>query len=286
MGGVVESAVPQVSSSSDPYHHERRFLLTRSQATAFFSAVARHTALQTYDDGRPISYTRTTYFDTDDLEYFRSCAGEQASRLRVREYATASSLEDVPVLSPLAFLELKRHSGSDREKLRLTAPSALLRQLIQRRTLPALDQEGLAYDGDLDVLRRALAAPTLAPRLTTWYRRTCITGEDKRVRITYDENLSFCRPRPVSRLGTDVGIEVAPRPNDVIAAGPPRVLEIKHWGDLPGWLASAVADLMPAPQFSKFRVGMIALTRKAIAPALETTARERAVPPLALGARQ
>ncbi len=115
MGGVVESAVPQVASSSDPYHHERRFLLTRSQAAAFFAAVARHTAIETYDEGRPISYTRTTYFDTDDLDYFHSCSGPNACRLRVREYATAASLEDAPVLSALAFLELKaeprRRSG-------------------------------------------------------------------------------------------------------------------------------------------------------------------------------
>src|SRR4029079_15274534 len=130
--------------------------------------------------------------------------------------------------------------------------------------------------GDLEMLERALAAPTLAPRLTTWYRRSSATGEEKRVRITYDENLSFCRPRPVSRLGTDIGIEVSPRPNDVVAAGPPRVLEIKYWGQLPAWLASAVADLGPAPHFSKCRVGMIALSRKAIAPTLDTAPDERA----------
>jgi hypothetical protein len=285
MGGVVESAVPRVSSSSDPYHHEQRFLLTRSQVASFFASVAQRARLETYDEGRPISYTRTTYFDTDALDYFRSCAGEHACRLRVREYATASSLEDAPVLSTLAFLELKQNSGADREKLRVTAPPAVLRRLIQRRTLPPLAEGGLALDGDLALLQRALGAETLAPRLTTWYRRTCVTAEEKRVRITFDENLSFCRPRPVSRLGTDIGIEVAPRPNDVIAAGPPRVLEIKYCDELPDWLAAAVAGLRPAAHFSKFRVGMIALSRKETARALETASRERAAAPLALGAR-
>ncbi len=113
-----------------------------------------------------------------------------------------------------------------------------------------------------------------------------MTGEGKRVRITFDENLSFCRPRPVNRLGTDIGIEVAPRPNDVVAAGPPRVLEIKYWDDLPGWLAGAVAALRPAAHFSKFRVGMIALARKAIVPEFDAATQERATARFALTARQ
>lgn len=288
MGGVVESAVPQVASSqiasqmasTDPYQHEQRFILPRAQAVAFFAAVARHTTLETYDENRPISFTRTTYFDTDALDYFRSCAGPHACRLRVREYATAASLEDAPMLSALAFLELKKNTGSDRAKLRVTAAPAALRRLIQRRELPIENASGLeaalAFDGDLETLRQALATPTMAPRLTTWYRRTCLAAEQRRIRITFDENLSFCRPRPVSRLGTDIGIEVAPRPNDVVASGPPRVLEVKYWGELPDWLASALAGLKPAAQFSKFRAGMIALGRRAIVPATDARATDAA----------
>ena len=170
MGGV-ESAVPRVASSNDPYQHEQRFLLTRAQAASFFAAVARHTRAETYDDGRPISYTRTSYFDTDALDYFRSCAGPHASRLRVREYASAASLEDTPILG-LSFLELKTNTGSDRTKFRITAASATLRLLIQRREFPFGDNRRHDLRRRIGkTLRQALAAPTLAPRLTTWYRR-------------------------------------------------------------------------------------------------------------------
>jgi SPX domain protein involved in polyphosphate accumulation len=284
MGGV-ESAVPRVASSNDPYQHEQRFLLTRTQAVAFFAAVARHTKAETYDAGRPVSYTRTSYFDTDALDYFHSCAGPDASRLRVREYASASSLEDTPILSALAFLELKTNNGSERTKFRITAASATLRLLIQRRELPFSEHGGVTLDGDLETLRRALTAPTLAPRLTTWYRRTCLSAEDRRVRITYDENLSFCHPRPVARLGTDIGIEVAPRPNDVVAAGPPRILEVKYWGELPDWVASPLKDLKEAPHFSKFRMGMMALGRKALVPSHESGDKDRATTGFAATAR-
>jgi hypothetical protein len=59
-----------------------------------------------------------------------------------------------------------------------------------------------------------------------------------------------------------VGAEVGPSPADVIAPGPARILEIKHWGDRPLWLTWALDGLQPAPDFSKFRIGMAAMERK------------------------
>ena len=98
----------------------------------------------------------------------------------------------------------------------------------------------------------------MAPRLTTWYRRAAMTAESGRVRITLDERLTFCRPQNVGV----VGAEVAPSPADVIAPGPARILEIKHWGDRPVWLTWALTGLQPAHDFSKFRIGMGAMARK------------------------
>ena len=98
----------------------------------------------------------------------------------------------------------------------------------------------------------------MAPRLTTWYRRACMTAEAGRVRITLDEHLTFCRPQQIGTVGCVVG----PRPEDVIATGPARVLEIKLGGGMPDWLARALDGLRPAPQFSKFRMGMIAMNQR------------------------
>jgi SPX domain protein involved in polyphosphate accumulation len=106
----------------------------------------------------------------------------------------------------------------------------------------------------------------MAPRLTTWYRRACLTGEGGRVRITLDEHLTFCRPQT---LGT-VGALVRPRGDEVIATGPARILEIKLWGDMPDWLAHAVDGISPAPKFSKFRTGMMAMAQKLGSPPLES----------------
>jgi len=59
-----------------------------------------------------------------------------------------------------------------------------------------------------------------------------------------------------------VGAEVAPSPAEVVAPGPARILEIKYWGDRPAWLARALEGLEPAHGFSKFKMGMAAITRK------------------------
>jgi len=247
MSGVVESS-----------EHEERFILTRAQVTQFFAAIGRRATLETYDRGRPIAYTRTTYFDTDDSVYLRSCDGPIARRLRLREYAMAASLEDAPVLSAIACLELKQTMGTARSKVRLQASPTLLRRLIdlQGRRDPAF--ASLEPLSALASMERELALPTMAPRLTTWYRRAAMTAESGQLRITLDERLTFCRPQHVGV----VGAEIAPSPTDVVAPGPARILEIKHWGDRPVWLAWALQGLAPARGFSKFAMGMAALNRK------------------------
>ena len=95
-----------------------------------------------------------------------------------------------------------------------------------------------------------------------------MTAESGRLRITLDERLTFCRPQIIGV----VGAEVAPSPADVIAAGPARILEIKHWGERPPWLARALEGMEPAHGFSKFKMGMEAMSRK-----LEALVRPMAV---------
>jgi hypothetical protein len=248
--------------STDPFVHEQRYLLTRLQVSRFFSEVGRRAVLETYDRARPISFTRTTYFDNDALDFYRSCEETVARRLRVREYAVAASRDDAPVLSPIASIELKQNAGDKRSKVRLPASPELLRRLIERRGQPDSALVAQASPQALAIISAELGAPTVAPRLTTWYRRACFTGEAGRVRITLDEHLKFCRPQSVTSIGTEIGTEVAPDAKAVVAAGPPRILEIKYWGEMPSWLARALDGLRPAPGFSKFRMGMIALGQR------------------------
>src|SRR6185369_6110201 len=241
----------------DPFEHEQRFLLTQDQALTFLVEIHPRVALELYDRARPISFTRTTYLDTDDYSYLRSCDGPTARRLRVREYAYARNFADTPVLSGICFLELKQNAGTTRSKVRLSAPAETLELIIRGRAVMDISGHGEASDGErltaAAAIANELAAHRVSPRLTTWYRRTCLAAEGGRVRITMDEGLLFCRPQPLGRPGQAVA------PVDVVGYGPARILEIKHWGDEPGWLSQATAELSPAPSFSKFRMGMAGL---------------------------
>jgi hypothetical protein len=257
MGGAVEMTTPsqntpnQKTANNDPFDHELRYLLSHGEMRRFLDAIAARAAIEIYDPLRPVSYTRTTYLDTDDLTYFRTGEGGPARRLRVREYAVAASAKDAPVLSGVAFVELKEHDGPTRRKLRLAASPAEIAQLLaDRKAGPSSNMTA----GQAE-LARELAIPTMAPRLATWYRRLCLTAEARRVRITLDENLTFCRPQAIG----DVGGLASPREREVIAAFPARVLEVKHCGEMPFWLGPALESLQPAACFSKFRMGMTAL---------------------------
>ncbi len=247
MGGAVETSTP----SNDPFDHELRYLLSRAEMRRFLDAIAARAAIEIYDPERPISYTRTTYLDTDDLAYFRTGDGAPARRLRVREYAVAATAKGTPVLSGVTFVELKQHDGPARRKVRLAAsPAEIVRLLAQRQAGPAPGMTAAEVE-----IARELALPTMAPRLATWYRRLCLTGDARRVRITLDENLTFCRPQPIG----ETGALAAPREREVVAAFPARVLEVKYCGEMPLWLGPALESLQPADSFSKFRMGMTAL---------------------------
>lgn len=239
---------------------EQRFLLTHAQTVAFLRAVSAHTMPELHDRARPLSFTRTTYLDSVDLAYLRSCAGRVARRLRLREYAAASTLLEPPLLTGDCFLELKESAGTVRSKIRLAAPRYVLERIIEGSIDIDSGLDCLADAGAknaLAALRAEIAARRPVPCLTTWYRRASLSGEDGRVRLTLDQGLSFCEPQPLGDPGDDA------RPSGVIARGPARVLEVKLHGQRPAWLEQATAGLAPAPSFSKFQMGMVALRRRA-----------------------
>jgi hypothetical protein len=248
MAGAVDTNTP----SNDPFDHEQRFLLSRTEMRRFLQAIAPRAAVEIYDPQRPISYTRTTYLDTNDLVYFSAAEGAPARRLRIREYAVAASPDDEPVLSGVAFIELKQHEGAARSKVRLSASPAEIAQLIARHDV---HRPAAAHAAPWSAIALELSLPTMAPRVATWYRRLCLTGEGRRVRITLDENLTFCRPQPIG----DAGAPAAPPAKEIVAAFPARVLEVKYCGEMPVWLQPALEPLETADAFSKFQMGMTAL---------------------------
>lgn len=211
------------------YEYERKFLLDANRAQAFWDVAAARFPSQ--ESVRPC-HVRTTYFDTEDLAYHRASFAGVRRRLRVREYAQASATGSDFSPAERCFLELKQSSDGVRHKLRVE----------------------MAPDEVESHLEEIAGAPMIA-WVATLYRRRALQDESG-LRITLDDHLLLCRPLP---FGSPLALL---QPNDVLAHGPPFVLELKFANVPPPWLVDALTDLREAVGFSKFDLGMSAIDRR------------------------
>ena len=250
----------------DELEYERRFILDRGQTEAFLTATADQIQLADHHRQSPVAYTRTTYLDTPDLDYLRSCTdhtaglGAIARRLRIREYAAAVDAEVCPNLTGICFIELKESMGSMRKKRRFAAPRGVLANMVRSRgELDPEWAEPASGSRSLAEIRRRLERARLRACLVTWYRRWSFRAKTAPIRITLDEGLAFSRPPGVATMcasGTCSLSGQPAQPGQVVSYGPGRVLEIKLKGRAPAWLAAAMDALPEAPEFSKFQTGM------------------------------
>ena len=233
---------------------ERRYLVDLSQAGRVLAAAGKELEVEVHDRKRPVAYSRTLYLDSDDLLHLRSSEGAVTSRLRVRQYASAASLDEAPRITPIAYLEYKENAGPARRKTRLAAPGESLAQLLRGDLEDQALRRDVARFATFRAIEPALRNGGLRARLTTWYRRLSLAGDG--VRVTLDEGLVFCPPVPPLEAGRSA------EPASSFARGPGAVLEVKLSGRAPAWLGRATTGLMAASSFSKYQAGMAALVGK------------------------
>ncbi len=226
-----------------PPEIEERYLVAPGEARVFLARAADHLPADFFDPARPIAFVRTTYFDTDDLELFRS---QRRRRIRLREYAGAPGRDGIPTLTGVCAFEQKESNGAERRKARFAGDRGDLQRLLRRGPHRPIDPD----------LARAAAdvrSGRLRPRLTTFFRRRSHTGDG--IRITLDERLLFARPVRLGRAGEPA------EPADPVGHGPTLVLEIKLTGPRPRWVDEAARGFLLVNRFSKFKEGMLALSR-------------------------
>lgn len=203
---------------------ERKFLLDTETANDIWLRASDRLQPQVRDATRPVTYHRTTYFDTPDHAYYRG-TGPVATRVRVREYATAAHDGEALQLMRPCFLELKQSAHGLRKKARMEIEG------------PDLPGQLVRFCGN-----------GLLPCLTTWYRRSALTDDSEGIRMTLDMDIRYCAPE-------DIGGPCR-APATEFGRASTLVLEIKTWGPLPSWLRALVLRLEEAAEFSKFRAGM------------------------------
>jgi hypothetical protein len=226
---------------------ERKYLLPDAQADQLVALLSARLSPEVHDVTRPVAYARTTYLDTAGLTLFATSDGVVRRRLRVREYAAASRLGAPPELTGVCFLELKESAGVQRSKVRFPGRVEEIRRIVSGRREPQW-LRCLAEHPHMREIGVALENRWLQPCVATWYRRISFAGDH--LRVTVDAELSYARP---ALPGAPID------PEAVVQRAPMRVLEIKAMAPWPAWLSRALAAHRPAPGFSKFREGVLAL---------------------------
>jgi hypothetical protein len=237
-----------------PAEIEHRFLVDGAEARTFLDRIAEHVPPEVHDPARPVEYVRTTYFDSDDLQLFRTQLRSGRRRVRVREYAAATDAEPIPLLSGVVAFELKESTGQTRRKQRMSAEPEQIAELLAGPTELRIQSAPLRRAAE------AIRSGRLRPRLTTFFRR--VSHAAGGIRVTLDEQINFARPVAIGRVGDPA------EPADIVGRGPQLILEVKRRGEPPDWLASAMRELLLMTQFSKFRDGLLAAQRaEALRPA-------------------
>lgn len=234
---------PPLPESSREEDHERRFQPSGEALRTVLRDTRHWMTPCVYDSGLPFAFTRTTYFDTEELDFLGSCRAGRPQRLRLREYAGTVDLAHPPVLSGVRFLEVKTNTGERRTKVRTPLSADEAEALLSGKPLP---------EGNVaaSLLRQASPAPVM-PWVTAWYRRSTYATPDASVRLTVDEGLVFALPPERSMTG---GLAA---PSRLLHRDPATLLEVKWRGGGPPWLKWLLWSLEPfETQGSKFEQGM------------------------------
>lgn len=229
--------------------YEFKFTLSLERMQEFFAASTGLLVDKVYDPGRPVAFSRTTYFDSADRKYLASSGTAHSRRLRVREYAAAAA-EGAPVeLTGLCYLELKTNIAGQRSKQRLAVSHEDMIEMLDTRRVHLTHRRSHHRADVIRALSEELADPTLRPLVTTWYRRRTLVDRDERVRVTIDTDLAFCPPTSFDRVPPEV----------VFSWADYCIVEVKYQ-EAPPWLGSILAELGEPQRLSKYALAMQALS--------------------------
>jgi hypothetical protein len=145
---------------------------------------------------------------------------------------------DLALLRGSRHVRLREYGGAPRTGGAPTFGGPAWLEVKEREGSIRRKQRFQAEQADVDVL---LAGDGLEPQVTVLYQRTSFSAaEGDEVRVTVDQQITYRAPR----AGTP------------FAEGPDVIVEVKHRGETPAWLAAATARLTETPAFSKFRHAM------------------------------
>ena len=248
---------PDLGRQDGVRHHdrERRHLLDRGDVKELLTRLRAVAKERLYDPERPYAYARTVYLDTPELEYLQSSTRGTTRRVRIRRYASAATPVGPACYVGASYLEVKESSALGRAKLRIAVPAPAVSRLVHGGLTLETYAGSLSTFPVLADLSRKLRSHLLSPTIATWYRRRSFVAVKDEVRLTIDQELSYCLAS-----AADLDAERA-GPDRAYRRGDPVVVEVKWRGDLPAWVDDVFAGFPEAHLFTKYRAGM-QLTRR------------------------
>lgn len=205
---------------------DRKYLLPLETAAALVSALAPDLRVLEIDARRWFGY-RSTYYETDGLDSFRSAATARRRRFKVRrrDYVdTGGSWLEVKTRTGRGHARKVRRPLTDEAGMTCPGSPPDLASAGPTR----LDLASMAFvEGELAAAGVAVPEGRLVPSLVTAYRRTTLLVATEGARLTIDTDLRWSDPtslpvRQAARLHRLIVVETK-------SAGPPGAADRHLW---------------------------------------------------------
>ncbi len=209
-------------------------------------------------NGEASSYRISLYLDTAERTF---SVGELENRtvstkIRIKEYYQLRDAE--PVFGERCFVEVKTRSGQMVEKSRFALDRADVAKVLEKGPAPTQEPAVRSAHEAFEATRKGKA---LYPLFVAHYRRYTLQDSDSRLRITFDDMVSFHLP-PDDVLSHTTGCTRRDLPPPLLME-PMWVVEIKTLGASPSWLDD-ILDQGRQVAYSKFGTGVGELHRRGL----------------------
>jgi hypothetical protein len=238
-----ETADRFVQPESKP-RHEERFIASEELTRLAMRTAGSH--LQLAQDDRPYQWSTTAYCDTYGWAVYRAAEQGAALRLRFREYHRTRPEEAFS--SARLWLELKEDTADMSRKERFEISGDAVPAFLRGET-------DLTKNAGLGPKANELVSAGARPVVVTQYNRLAYAGPEDQIRITADHNLIYLAIPWTTNADDAIPVRIGP----ILARETDVVIEMKWFGELPGWaeeLHGYLRQRAPADRPSKFVVAM------------------------------
>jgi hypothetical protein len=236
---------------------EVKYLLDRASGNEVYTDLAKRVTPK-LRNGETSSYHVSTYMDSPERTFARAELKETriSTKIRVKEYYQLNGT--APMFSDVSYVEVKTRSGQMVEKSRFAVSRKQIADILTSGPPPSDDPAARAAGEAFEVTRKGMP---LAPIFIVHYRRYTLQGSDKRLRITFDEMVSFhVAPEDAVLKATGFSRRELPPP---LLVEPMWVVEVKTLGVSPSWLDD-ILDQGRQVAYSKFGTGIRELERRGL----------------------